>query len=116
MEAEIIRMTLDLYNGDSNACGLVTSGGTESLFLAMLAYREQGRKKGITRPNVVCSQATHVAIDKAAFYLNMEVRKVPMLEDFSCNIHGIIQEIDSNTVCIIGSAPEYPFGRYDPMP
>jgi len=41
MEAEIIRWTLDLYNGDKNSCGIVTSGGTESIILAMLAYKVQ---------------------------------------------------------------------------
>jgi len=39
MEAEIIRWTLNLYNGNSEACGVVTSGGTESILLAMLAYK-----------------------------------------------------------------------------
>lgn len=42
MEAEIIRWTLDLYNGDKDTCGILTSGGTESIILAMLAYRIQG--------------------------------------------------------------------------
>jgi len=40
MEAEIIRWTLNIYNGDENSCGIMTSGGTESIILAMLAYRE----------------------------------------------------------------------------
>jgi glutamate/tyrosine decarboxylase-like PLP-dependent enzyme len=40
MEAEIIRWTLNLYNGDKDTCGIVTSGGTESIILSMLAYRE----------------------------------------------------------------------------
>jgi glutamate/tyrosine decarboxylase-like PLP-dependent enzyme len=40
MEAEIIRWTLNLYNGDQNTCGIVSSGGTESIILSMLAYRE----------------------------------------------------------------------------
>ena len=39
MEAEIIRWTLDLYNGDKDTCGILTSGGTESIILAMLSYR-----------------------------------------------------------------------------
>jgi sphinganine-1-phosphate aldolase len=39
MEAEILRWTIDLYKGDRNACGIVTSGGTESIILSMLAYR-----------------------------------------------------------------------------
>jgi len=43
MESEIVRITIDIYNGDDNCVGLVTSGGTESILLAMLAYREWGR-------------------------------------------------------------------------
>jgi sphinganine-1-phosphate aldolase len=39
MEAEIIRWTLDLYNGDKDSCGIVTSGGTESILLAILSYK-----------------------------------------------------------------------------
>ena len=69
MEAEIIRWTLDLYHGDQNACGIVTSGGTESIILAMLAYREWAKKtKGITKPNIVMSETAHCAFDKACFY------------------------------------------------
>jgi sphinganine-1-phosphate aldolase len=43
MEAEIIRWTCDLYNGDKDTCGILTSGGTESILLAMLAYKVQGK-------------------------------------------------------------------------
>jgi len=48
MEAEIIRMVLNLFKGDESTCGIGTSGGTESILLAILAYREQGKSKGIT--------------------------------------------------------------------
>ena len=68
-EAEMIRMTLDLYNGDKNACGIVTSGGSESIYQAILAYREHGRKKGITRPNLVVSETAHAAFLKSSYYL-----------------------------------------------
>lgn len=40
MEAEIIKMALDLYHGPPDSCGLLTSGGTESIFITVLAYRE----------------------------------------------------------------------------
>jgi sphinganine-1-phosphate aldolase len=55
METEIIRMTLDLFNAPKEACGLISSGGTESILLAMIAYREWGKKKGIQKPNSVAS-------------------------------------------------------------
>ena len=90
MESEILRMTLDLYNGPQDSCGLMTSGGTESLFIAMLTYREWGRKRGIKKPNIVCSQTAHVGMDKAAFYLGMEMRKVPLLEGQRCDVDGMV--------------------------
>jgi sphinganine-1-phosphate aldolase len=76
LEAEIIRVTLDLFHGDEESCGLTTSGGTESILLAMLAYREWGRARGITKPNVVASITAHAAFDKACFYFGIELRKV----------------------------------------
>ena len=83
MEAEIIRWTLNLYHGGPNwgneACGVVTSGGTESILLAMLAYREKAkRERGVTEPNIVCSETAHVAVDKACFYFKIEIRKIPV--------------------------------------
>lgn len=55
LEAEIIKMALDLYHGPQDSCGLLTSGGTESIFLSVLAYREWGKKRGIKKPNIVAS-------------------------------------------------------------
>lgn len=89
MEAEIFKMALDLYKGDKDSCGLMTSGGTESIFTAMLAYRQQSRSRGITHPNVVASQTAHAAFDKACFYLNMEIRKVPVKADLSCDVEAM---------------------------
>jgi hypothetical protein len=39
-EAEIIKVTLDAFHGPEGSCGATSSGGTESIFLAMLAYRQ----------------------------------------------------------------------------
>jgi sphinganine-1-phosphate aldolase len=67
MEAEIIRMVCTMYNGGKESCGVLTSGGTESILLAMVAYREFGLTKGIKKPNIVMSNAAHAAFDKASF-------------------------------------------------
>jgi len=68
MEAEIIRMVANLYNGDKNSCGIMTSGGTESILLACLAYREKAKERGVKYPNMVMNNNAHAAFDKAAFY------------------------------------------------
>jgi len=116
-EAEILRWTLDLYNGDKDTCGMVTSGGTESIFQCVLAYRELYKEeKGITRPNIVMAETGHPAFDKACFYLKIELRKVPMTKEFKVNLYGMKQLIDSNTILLVASAPDYAYGLYEPVP
>jgi len=89
LESEIIKITLELYNGPKDSCGLTTSGGTESIIIAMLAYREWGRKvKGITKPNIVVAHTAHAAFDKACFYLGMEIRKV-VLKNRKYDLGGV---------------------------
>ena len=71
-------MTLDLYKGPKDSCGMTTSGGSESNMLAVLAHREWGKnKRGITKPNIVVSHTAHCSFDKACFFLGVELRKVP---------------------------------------
>jgi len=114
MEAEIIRWTLNLYNGDKDACGVVTSGGTESILLAVLAYREKAKhERGITKPNIVMSETAHAAFDKACFYFGVEMRKLPITSDFKADFNGIKRSIDKNTIALVVSCPEYAFGTYD---
>jgi sphinganine-1-phosphate aldolase len=55
---------------------LVTSGGTESIILALLAYREIAAERGVKTPNIVMSNTAHAAFDKACFYFGIELRKV----------------------------------------
>jgi len=76
MESEIIRMVANMYNGDDKSCGIMTSGGTESILLSCLAYREQARERGVKFPNMVMNNSAHAAFDKAAFYFQIELRKV----------------------------------------
>lgn len=115
-EAEIIRMTCNLYNGDDKTCGVVTSGGTESILLAMLAYREWGLKKGITKPNVVMSESAHAAFVKAGHLFQIEMRTVSVTKDFRMDFKAMKKQIDSNTVALVASSPEFPYGTYDPLP
>ena len=117
MEAEMIRWTINLYKGGPNHCGIVTSGGTESIILAVLAYREKGKnERGITKPNIVMSNTAHCAFDKACFYFGVELRKVPITSDCLTDLEAMKQYIDSNTVLLVASAPEYAYGNYDPVP
>lgn len=89
LEAEIIRMTLNLYHGPEGSCGLATSGGTESIIIALLSYKKWGQERGITKPNIVAPITAHGAFDKAAFYFDIELRKVHLTSDFKVDIQAM---------------------------
>lgn len=113
-ESEVIRMGISLYKGDKECAGLITSGGTESIFTATLSYRDYGQKtKGITRGNVVACETAHCAIDKSCHYLGLELRKVKRDANGNFDLRACEAAIDSNTLFIYASSPEYAFGNYD---
>lgn len=116
-EAEILRWTLGLYHGDKDSCGMVTSGGTESIIQCILAYREKCKAdRGITKPNIVCPETAHPAFDKACFYFKIEIRKVPLTKKFRADLAAMRRAIDANTICLVASSPDYSYGLYDPVP
>jgi len=118
-EAEIIAMALDMLHGstaDGDACGVVTSGGSESLITALYTYREQAsRERGITKPNVVIPVTAHVALDKGAHWLGIEMRHAPLGNDHLVDVAKMEELIDQNTIAIVGSAANYAHGLIDPI-
>ena len=93
-EAEIIAMVLDLLHGDGQTCGVVTSGGSESLITALYTYRERGRERGVTRPNVVMPVTAHVALDKGAYWMDIEVRHAPLTDAYTADVAAMADLID----------------------
>jgi sphinganine-1-phosphate aldolase len=70
-EAELIAMAVSLLrrpgagDGGDNACALLTSGGTESILLAVITYRDYARKhRGIVEPEIIAGDTVHAALDK----------------------------------------------------
>ena len=126
-EAEIISMTAEML-GAKNAekidggifkgkiCGNVTSGGTESILLAMKTYRDWGRTiKGIKKPEIVVPVTAHAAFEKAANYFNIKIKKIPVDEKFMADVSKAERAITGNTVVLVGSAPGFPHGIIDPI-
>jgi len=117
MEREVIEMALDLLQAPDGADGVMTSGGTESLFQALYTARELGRTdRGIDRPNIVVPRTAHVSLEKSAHYLGVEVRRVHERPDRRTDVDATAGCIDGNTVLLLGSAPHYPMGQFDPIP
>ena len=123
-EGEVIAMALDLMHGDAaterghDIAGMVTSGGSGSIMHAMLAYRDHARaERGITNPNVIKPETSHPAFDKGCHLFGIEARNVPVDPDtFVVRPEVMADQIDENTVAIVGSACNYGYGTVDPIP
>jgi len=115
-DTEIVAMCSSIVHGDERVRGSVSSGGTESILLAMKAYRDLYRKKkGISRPQVILPKSAHVAFSKACDYFEMEPIYVDLDEDFRVDVEKVKGAITPDTIALVGSAPCYPFGTYDPI-
>ncbi|MDE3088370.1 MAG: aminotransferase class V-fold PLP-dependent enzyme [Chloroflexota bacterium] len=115
-EAEIVAMTAHMLGGDDSVCGTVSSGGTESILLAMKTYRDRARdKKGITAPEMIVPTTAHAAFDKAAQYFNIKMIRVPVGADCKAKVAAAQRAITRNTIVIVGSAPSFPHGVIDPI-
>ncbi len=113
MEREIVAMAADLFHGDPRA-GSLSSGGTESIFLAVSTARERFRATGGAGPvNIVTADTVHPAFAKACHYLEVEHRRAPHGADLRADVEAMAALCDGGTAMLVGSAPCYPFGTID---
>jgi len=96
--------------------GVVSSGGTESILLAMKAYRDRARdRKNITAPEMIVPATAHAAFDKASQYFNIKINHIPVDTTFRADVAETEKAITGNTIVIVGSAPSFPHGIIDPV-
>ncbi len=117
LEAETVSMCADLFNGDENVRGNITTGGTESILMAVKTARDwaQKHKPHITKPNVVLPMSAHPAFMKAFHYFNVDFIPVPLGSDFRANPNAMREAINKDTIMVVASAPSYPHGLMDPI-
>jgi glutamate/tyrosine decarboxylase-like PLP-dependent enzyme len=111
-EAEIVAMTAHMLGGDEEVGGVVSSGGTESIMLAVKAHRDRA---GVERPQMVLPETAHAAFDKASHCLGVEAVHVPVGPDFRADVAATADAITDRTILVVGSAPSYPHGAIDPI-
>ena len=116
MEDEVVGMGLALLHAPEGAAGNITSGGTDSITMAVKTARDHARKeKGVTgRCNIVAPWSAHPAFDKAAKMMEIEMRRVPCA-DLVADVAAMEQAADANTIMLVGSAPCFPYGLIDPI-
>ena len=118
LEQEVVAMALDLFNAPEGAAGFMTTGGSESILLAVHASRQQARQRR-AQPrhcgNIVAPETLHPAFDKAALLMDLQIRRVPVGPDLRADLAAIEAAIDDDTVLLVGSAPNFPYGMVDPI-
>lgn len=117
MEDEVVANGLALLHAPAGAAGNITSGGTDSITMAMKTARDFARKeKGVEgQVNVVLPYSAHPAFDKAAKVMEIEVRRVALGKDYLADVEAMGKAADKKTVMIAGSAPCFPYGLIDPI-
>lgn len=115
-ETDIVAWTASLLGSDE-ATGTITSGGTESIFLAMKTARDCARATRPTKgtPIVVAPVSAHPAFDKAAHYLGFKVRRVGLAQNYRADAEAMASAVCKDTIAIIASAPAFPHGVIDPV-
>jgi glutamate/tyrosine decarboxylase-like PLP-dependent enzyme len=118
-DAEVVAMTARMLGADKTTdeiVGTVSSGGTESILLAMKTYRDWAKEtKGISEPEIIVPTTAHAAFTKAGDYFGIKIIRLPVGEDFRADVNATKDAISENTIALVGSAPPFPHGIVDPI-
>lgn len=121
LERELVSWILNLFNAQSGASGSLTSGGSESLFLATAAalawFKKTTGSDQLDGPyEVVIPETGYPTFEKYSKYLGYTVKRVPVDEWFRANPKAIADAITDRTFMILGSMSSWSHGACDPIP
>jgi len=119
MEDEVVDMALDLFEAPEGAAGGMTSGGTESIIMAVKACRERAREQGVdvSKANIVIPHSGHPAFNKAGLYLSLDVIRTPIDDETHLpDVAAFEAAVNENTIMCVGSAPAFPSGVVEQIP
>lgn len=121
LEVEVVAMAAAHLGGDGRTAGSFTSGGTESILLAVKAARDGALRarpelRG-ARLEIVAPVTAHAAFHKAAHYLGLDLVTTEVdPRTFTADPGAMRAAITPRTVLLVGSAPSWPHGAIDPIP
>ena len=90
LEEKVVAMLGELL-GCPNACGYVSTGGTESNIQAIRAARNEA---GIKDGNIVVPASAHFSFDKIGDLLSWEVRKAELDESLKVDLSSVQALLD----------------------
>ncbi len=123
MEQEVCEIALNLLNAPEGAKAAITSGGTDSITMAIKTARDYSRKQAGAngkqqqrepRANIVIPQSAHPAFNKASHLMDLEVRRIPVhSSEYTADVAAMAAAVDDATIMLVGSAPNFPHGVID---
>ncbi|UWQ93725.1 aminotransferase class V-fold PLP-dependent enzyme (plasmid) [Rhodobacteraceae bacterium M382] len=115
-ETDVIAMVKDLFNAPENAAATITTGGSESIVLALKTARDRARdQKGIISPNIIVPQSAYAVFNKLSHFLGIDVIQMQESPDYRADVAGMEAAINENTIMLVGSCPPFPLGVVDPI-
>lgn len=116
-ESDVLATTLSLLSAPAGAAGSMTSGGSESLLLAVKTARDWARvhRPGVRSPSMLLPVTAHPALHKAAHALDVRAVTVPVTTAFTADVEAARELADDDTILVVASAPQYPHGVLDPV-
>ncbi len=115
---EVVTACAELVGGGARSAGSMTSGGTESILLAVKTHRDwfRARHRRAGRPEMVLPASAHPAFHKAAQYFDVTPVTVPLGADYRLDPAAVARAVTSRTALVVASAPSFPYGMVDPIP
>jgi len=118
MEEQVRTISAGLLSGGKPGVQVkLTSGGSESVFCGIHAAREWARERypHIEEPELIAPYSVHATITKACHYLGIKLTRVPVGPDYRADVEAMAAAIGPNTIALAGSAPSWPYGKFDPI-
>ncbi|WP_229054787.1 aspartate aminotransferase family protein [Aeromicrobium sp. Leaf350] len=116
METDLVAFARRVLHGSDQVVGSATSGGTESILLAVKTARDAA---AVERPVMVVPTTIHAAFHKAAHYFGVERVTVPVdPTTYRADPEAMAAELDryaGRVVLVAASAPSYAHGVIDPI-
>ncbi len=116
-ETEVLAMAQDLMHAPEGAAGSMSSGGSESLLLAVKTARDWARaeRPDVKEPEMLVPVTAHPALHKAAHMVGLKSVLVPTRADFTADVDAAKALFSERTILVVASAPQYPHGVIDPV-
>jgi sphinganine-1-phosphate aldolase len=117
VEDELVGMCLGLFHSPEGAAGTFTSGGSESVYSALHAMREWAREERpqIRSPEVIVPYSAHPSFSKGCHYFGLKLVRTPLATSRRADVTAMADAVTGHTIGIVGSAPCWPYGLYDPI-